>query len=397
LTTLLLAPSACASHGEQAVTTDEAVQGSSLLDIAVYDGPFYLATYPDLQAAFGGDLNAAANHWLTYGVHEGRTGAPSISSIYYLSQYPDLQAAFGSDFAAALNHYLTYGINEGRASSPVFDVRFYLGIYPDLQAAFGPTNYRAALNHWYSYGINEGRQASAEFNPRAYLAGYPDVAAAYGATNYMGAIEHYLEYGRNEGRSGNPPPAVRCTRHVHVHIANFSQFDGPPTNGCWDYTKAGGMSWCQQTSMGGTIKRMAGPAWFYNETAFDHSPTDRAQVDTCAATLGGGGIEYMEWQGRAPHWNTSGSPYIVRSFAELYGPDTVYERWDTWKQAPIGRPLLNVGTPSQSDGTVHAAICDVLHTIADGTWLGVYSAQPLAAGTARWNAIVGALNDCTTN
>jgi hypothetical protein len=64
---------------------------------------------------------------------------------YYLSIYPDLQAAFGpTNYAAALNHWVTYGLYEGRRSSPSFDVAYYLASYPDLQAAFGATNYPMA-------------------------------------------------------------------------------------------------------------------------------------------------------------------------------------------------------------------------------------------------------------
>lgn len=41
----------------------------------------------------------------------------TFDSDYYADTYPDLKQAFGYDFDALLNHYLTYGISEGRIPS----------------------------------------------------------------------------------------------------------------------------------------------------------------------------------------------------------------------------------------------------------------------------------------
>ncbi len=41
----------------------------------------------------------------------------TFDSDYYADTYPDLKQAFGKDFDALLNHYLTYGIQEGRSAS----------------------------------------------------------------------------------------------------------------------------------------------------------------------------------------------------------------------------------------------------------------------------------------
>jgi len=168
----------------------------------VFDPDFYLMTYGDLRNAFGTDQGAARNHWLTYGIQEGRRSSPAFDVRYYLSSYSDLRNAFSNDYAAAINHWLTYGIREGRRSSIVFDVQYYLNRYSDLQNAFGAQNYSAAVDHWLTYGVSEGRQGSPNFDPRFYLSNNPDVARVYGASNYKGAIEHYLEFGRSEGRQG---------------------------------------------------------------------------------------------------------------------------------------------------------------------------------------------------
>jgi predicted esterase len=124
-----------------------------------FDVQFYLATYPDLQNAFGTDYQAALDHWLIHGLpKEGRRGSREFDVQFYLATYPDLQNAFSTDYQAALDHWLIHGLpKEGRRGSREFDVQFYLATYPDLQNAFG-TDYQAALDHWLIHGSRESRQ-----------------------------------------------------------------------------------------------------------------------------------------------------------------------------------------------------------------------------------------------
>ena len=164
----------------------------------VFDAEFYLSKYADLRAAFGDDYDAAYNHFLTYGISEGRQASPLFDVVYYLNQYSDLQAAFGTDYEAAYNHFLTYGISEGRRSSYEFDVVYYLDQYSDLQDAFG-IDYEAAYNHAATYGMSEGRNTSSDFTVTCYVNGYADLKAAFGS-NYELAFDHYYLYGANEGR-----------------------------------------------------------------------------------------------------------------------------------------------------------------------------------------------------
>jgi hypothetical protein len=167
---------------------------------AVVDPAFYLASYPDLQAAFGTDQAAALQHWQTYGIAEGRVGSPTFDLNHYRAVNADLQ---GMSNAELVNHFVTYGIYEGRETSPYFNVGQYLASYADLAAAFADTP-EDAFDHFVNLGIGEGRVASAHFNAPWYLQSNPDVAAAYGATNYLGAMAHYQGWGRVEGRPGTP-------------------------------------------------------------------------------------------------------------------------------------------------------------------------------------------------
>lgn len=68
---------------------------------------------------------------------------------------------FNSDVAATgrrpVEHWLEYGIDEGRRSSAFFDVRHYLNVNADLQQKFGANNFRGALGHYVLFGYKENR------------------------------------------------------------------------------------------------------------------------------------------------------------------------------------------------------------------------------------------------
>ena len=56
---------------------------------------------------------------------------------YYRSAYPDVAAAFGNNKAALFNHFVNYGLREGRSCSADFNPQAYRAKYADLQQAFG--------------------------------------------------------------------------------------------------------------------------------------------------------------------------------------------------------------------------------------------------------------------
>lgn len=167
-----------------------------------FDAQFYLALYPDLQAAFGTNLDAAREHWLNRGVFEGRRGSREFDVRFYVESYADLQQAFGDRYAAAIDHWLAQGLsNEGRRGSRELDVRYYINYYGDLRAAFG-TNYLAGFDHWRTQGLPvEGRRGSDAFDVSFYVNYYGDLKAAFG-NDYPRAFDHWVSTGIFEGRKG---------------------------------------------------------------------------------------------------------------------------------------------------------------------------------------------------
>ena len=118
---------------------------------------------------------------------------------YYADTYEDLKKAYGYDEEALFNHYVTWGLTEGRSMNPVFDVQAYRNAYGDLNEAFGE-DWDAYVNHYFAYGMKEGRNSGILFDPIAYAEAYPDIKEAFG-DDYVAILNHYLTYGIQEGRT----------------------------------------------------------------------------------------------------------------------------------------------------------------------------------------------------
>ncbi len=83
-------------------------------DARAFNWQYYLNQNADLGASGINSAAGARNHWLAYGLCEGRQAHPNFHSTQYLGLYPDLTSAFGDNYALALRHYLIHGIGEGR-------------------------------------------------------------------------------------------------------------------------------------------------------------------------------------------------------------------------------------------------------------------------------------------
>lgn len=125
--------------------------------------------------------------------------ASFFNPAWYLATHPDVRAAVDAGLTTALDHFITYGINEGRSPTPLFDVDFYLAHNPDVRAAVDAGG-MSAVAHFLYYGSNEPRQITPFIDLGAYLGANPDVAEA-AAHNGLNALEHLLNHGVSEGRS----------------------------------------------------------------------------------------------------------------------------------------------------------------------------------------------------
>lgn len=118
---------------------------------------------------------------------------------YYASQYSDVAEAFGDDEEALLQHYLTYGIKEGRSASEVFNVQNYRENYADLDAAFGD-DWKGYVDHYLNCGLEEGRDGGGMFDAASYANRYEDLKDVYGY-DLAKLRAHYEIFGEEEGRN----------------------------------------------------------------------------------------------------------------------------------------------------------------------------------------------------
>jgi VCBS repeat-containing protein len=218
----------------------------------------YLASYTDLMNWLRADgvtvhdAVAAARHYNTYALSEGRT--ITFNAWEYLASNSDLMNWLGADgftdadAIAAARHYIEYGYNEGRINT--FDAWEYLASNEHIIQDVGPNPDAAAKMYcmhryddpfWYmtdaeilvaahyvtwQYDWSTGTYSDFDwspyfdgfgnvdrhyyfpgktvipttFNSGEYLASYPDLIQAIGY-NTTAAAEHYVRYGYNEGRT----------------------------------------------------------------------------------------------------------------------------------------------------------------------------------------------------
>ncbi|WP_346991748.1 N-acetylmuramoyl-L-alanine amidase, partial [Agathobacter rectalis] len=125
-----------------------------------------------------------------------------FDASYYLNNNPDVKNNWGNTAEAALQHFIKYGMAEGRRGNEIFDVHFYKDNNIDLQNAFGD-NWYLYYQHYLENGIREGRQASENFDVISYKTRYRDLQSAFG-DDYEGYVDHYISYGINEERDASP-------------------------------------------------------------------------------------------------------------------------------------------------------------------------------------------------
>ena len=71
----------------------------------------------DLQREFGNtNFSAGFVHLVRFGMNEGRRTTAKFNVTIYKSKYDDLQKAFGNNNILYYDHYINFGIKEGRSA-----------------------------------------------------------------------------------------------------------------------------------------------------------------------------------------------------------------------------------------------------------------------------------------
>lgn len=211
---------------------------------AVFDAAYYANRYPDLKAAFGNDESALLQHFIQYGMAEGRQGSSQFDVYSYKNLYPDLRAAFGNNLKSYYMHYISSGKAEGRKAtgvntlqnpittyngidySAVYDYNYYVKKYSDLAKIYTNDDI-GLLAHFVNCGMGEGRQAKASFDVFSYRNQYQDLRVAFG-NNLKSYYMHYISNGKAEGRKAtgvksiqNPITTYNGVDYSSVYDYNF--------------------------------------------------------------------------------------------------------------------------------------------------------------------------------
>ncbi|MGL5194494.1 MAG: hypothetical protein ACRC8Y_12990 [Chroococcales cyanobacterium] len=174
-----------------------------------FNAEYYQQRYADLAGLSNQQL---FQHFVNFGVNEGRQGSSSFSVKTYLENSGDLQQ-LGFTNQQALEHFIRFGVDEGQQSARlsfvsqvqdrfqenfVYSSLFYRSQHPDL----GGLDDTQLFNHFQDFGRDEGRRASPYFEVNTYLASNPDLQQA-GLSN-RDAIEHFMAFGFEELRQKTP-------------------------------------------------------------------------------------------------------------------------------------------------------------------------------------------------
>ena len=188
----------------------------------------YKNRYSDLRAVFGNNRGLYYKHYMEYGQKEKRDAKTPYNKTtkettykgvdyslvydydYYISHNADVKAAFGEDDYAVLEHFVEFGMKEGRQGKASFDVNSYRCANPDLRKIYR-SNLPDYYKHYIEYGHNENRVAtgvstlqspwtvyngmdySYAYNYWTFRTQYPEIAAHYGLDDY-GQLEYFVAY-----------------------------------------------------------------------------------------------------------------------------------------------------------------------------------------------------------
>lgn len=211
---------------------------------AVFDAAYYANRYPDLKAAYGDNDSALLQHFIQYGMAEGRQGSSQFDVYSYKNLYPDLRAAFGNNLKSYYMHYISSGKAEGRKAtgvntlqkpittyngidySAVYDYNYYLKKHSDLAKIYTNDDI-GLLAHFVNCGMSEGRQAKDSFDVFSYRNQYQDLRVVFG-NNLKSYYMHYISNGKAEGRKAtgvksiqNPVTTYNGVDYSAVYDYNF--------------------------------------------------------------------------------------------------------------------------------------------------------------------------------
>lgn len=116
--TAYASPQADQLQNQPQFTTNATSEELSIIK-TLFSAEEYAELYPDVVKAHGNEEAALWDHFVTYGLSEGRALSKSFHVFAYRAAYEDLQEAFGNNLIAYYIHYATHGMQENRSITTV--------------------------------------------------------------------------------------------------------------------------------------------------------------------------------------------------------------------------------------------------------------------------------------
>ena len=123
----------------------------------------YRDNYKHLRAEFGGDKKSYYMHYLNTGKQAGMIANRYVVSngvydkvfdaAYYLTTYEDIRGAFGNNEEKALEHFIVFGMKEGRQGNETFNPQIYKSNYAQLYKLI-----HEDMEQYYAHYINVGSE-----------------------------------------------------------------------------------------------------------------------------------------------------------------------------------------------------------------------------------------------
>jgi hypothetical protein len=158
----------------------------------------YRTSNADLTELSNEDL---FNHLSEHGIAEGRKFSYFYDTSYYRNQSPDLSNDLNFNNEQLFEHFLNIGLNEGRRFSAFVDIQFYKIYNLDLSTIFSDDllNNEELLNHLARFGVAEGRRFSISYDPGFYQGTYSDLRSLSNTQLF----EHFYNNGVSEKRASS--------------------------------------------------------------------------------------------------------------------------------------------------------------------------------------------------
>ena len=165
---------------------------------------------------------------------------------FYYNMYPDIQAALEKNPEVLFQHFIEFGMKEGRVAHPKFDVKAYMKNNLDLVGLFKADDLREYYAHYVKYGMKENRVALYQ-EGQAPTEGVLATHTTYYNPAEERAINIELAASRINGRVIKPGQTFSYSNSVGVRTRANGYVNGPSfANGIKVSSIGGGI--CQTSS-----------------------------------------------------------------------------------------------------------------------------------------------------